>query len=211
MRSQDDDHISLPLVFENIVTSGDSQWVESDVIEIISLLKIVRRSPLKDKLVKLPLDQIRFLDMCADLEHKFAELYRHFALLHADDIELSFLWNQTAKEEEEHARQFDLASRLKGVGMKCLAFNTNEAMAFILIMAEQAVQLLASSPSPEDALKLAIAFEEDMEKFHMSSIVLFEEPSLKKLFDAMRDNDQGHVNMLQIARKNLLRSVVIST
>lgn len=155
----------------------------------------------KEKLVKLPLNQIRFLDICAELELKFAKLYYHFAEIHAENTELALLWRKTAREEEDHARQFHLASRLKGLGMQSLTADMNQAVIHMQETAEIIVQLLASSPSPEAALLLAVEFEERMDKYHMSSVVLFSDPQLKKLFEAMMKNDQEHVSMLQDAQK----------
>ena len=158
----------------------------------------------KEKLVKLPLTQVRFLDLCAELELKFANMYYHFAELHAEDTELALLWRKAAREEEEHARQFHMASRLKGVGMQSLTADMDQAV--IQETAEIIAQCLASSPSPETALQLAIEFEERMDMYHMSSAVLFHDLQLKKLFESMMENDREHVSMLQNALTNYLRA-----
>lgn len=95
------------------------------------------------------------------------------------------LWRKTAREEEDHARQFHLASRLESLGMQSLTADMNQAVIHMQETAEIIVQLLASSPSPEAALLLAVEFEERMDKYHMSSVVLFYDPQLKKLFESM--------------------------
>jgi hypothetical protein len=57
------------------------------------------------------------LDQCAVIETRCADLYRHFAQATADLPELEGLWQKTALEEEHHALQFKMPSRLKGEGV----------------------------------------------------------------------------------------------
>jgi rubrerythrin len=54
-------------------------------------------------------DARRALKLCAEMEREMGALYRDLAAAHAEDPELAQLWFKTAREEDNHARQFELA------------------------------------------------------------------------------------------------------
>ena len=160
----------------------------------------------KKAAVKLPLDQMGFLSLCAGLELKLAEVYHYFEELFAEDIPFSLLWNKTAREEENHAQQFNLGVRLKGVGMKCLNGDVSQAIVFLRKAETYLENTIGSHPSKEEALTIAIKLEEQLTALHMSRIVVFEDPELQNMFDAMMKSDEGHVSTL-IDYRNKLRVV----
>ena len=151
----------------------------------------------KNSVVKLSLEHLNFLDRCVGFELKLAELYHHFEAIFADDRSLSRLWKKTAREEENHAQQFNLAVRLQGVGMLRLTTDVSKAAANLQGLETFLGKILEATPSREDALDLAIRLEEQLVLLHMSSIVLFEDQQLKKLFHAMMQHDQGHISTLR--------------
>lgn len=145
---------------------------------------------------KLALDELAFLDRCAALELKVASLYHHFEELFTDNLPLSLLWRKTAREEENHSLQFGLGGRLKGTGMKKLKGEVAQASEYLQKAEKFIEKCLSANPSEEDALSLAIKLEEHLADLHMSSIVVFEDAELKKMFDAMMKSDRGHITML---------------
>jgi len=147
--------------------------------------------------VKLPLDQMGFLSQCAGLELKVADLYHYFEELFAEDVLFSLLWHKTASEEENHAQQFNLGVRLKGIGMESINTNISQAIVYLQNAERYLEKSIGSHPSKEEALTLAIKLEEQLAAFHMSSIVIFEDPELEKMFDAMMKSDEGHISMLR--------------
>jgi rubrerythrin len=157
----------------------------------------------KKVVAKLGSEHVGFLEACARFELKMAGLYHHFESLFADDLPFSLLWQKTAREEENHAQQFQLAVRLRGLGMEKV--NTDVAQAMVALQKLEAYldQLCSSRPSPEEALTRAIQLEEQLARLHMSSIVTFEDPELKKMFTAMMGSDEGHVSMLKEALSDL--------
>lgn len=145
----------------------------------------------------LPMEHLRFLDRCAAFELSCAELYVYFDRLFLDDPEFSALWRKTAREEENHAQQFDLAVRLKGVGMLSVKADLSTAFDRLQKLEEYVETLMESTPSKEQALDVAIRLEEQLAEMHMSSIVDFQDHELKRFFTAMLENDRGHVHMLR--------------
>ena len=151
----------------------------------------------KEELVKLSMNDMRVLDLCTSVEMKCADLYRQLEIIHADFPEIALLWRKTAIEEDNHAAQFKLASRLKGAGMEGVKVNT-EKVTFILQSIESYMDKIKNShPSPTEALSFAIHLEDTLSEFHMSTAVAFNDPELPKLFHAMMGNDIGHVTMLK--------------
>lgn len=151
----------------------------------------------KESASKLPLDQLHFLDLCALFELKIGDLYTHFAKLFAEDAELSSLWRKTALEEENHAQQFRMAVRLQGSGIKYVNTDLSKAVANLRKLQAAVEKYIGMTLSPQDALRLAIKLEDQVAVLHMDTIVVFEDPELKRLFEAMMECDKGHVSMLQ--------------
>ena len=147
--------------------------------------------------VKLPSNQMLFLDLCAGLELKMAELYHYFEDLFAEDALFSLLWKKTAREEENHAQQFQLGVRLKGIGMQDITTDVSQAVTFLQKVETFLEKSIASRPTQKEALILAIKLEEQLATFHMSSIVRFEDPRMKEMFEAMMDSDKGHISTLR--------------
>ena len=152
---------------------------------------------------KLSHADLRFLDSCRRFELKCGELYHHFERLFAGEEWFSQLWKKTAREEENHAQQFDLALRLKGAGMERVKTDVDKAATDLVKLDAFLDKVLASKPSSQRALELAIRLEEQLAVVHMASIVAFNDPEMKKLFDAMMENDRDHVSALREALNRL--------
>jgi rubrerythrin len=153
----------------------------------------------EQKEIKLTMENVCLLELCATIEDKCAELYRIFAELYVDIPELASLWTKTANEEDNHAEQFKLAVRLKGqgkVGVKADVSKVTNIVekidAFIPIFKN-------SKPTPIQALKFAIQLEESLAEYHMHNLIIFTDDNLKLLFISMAQNDNCHIEMLRKA------------
>lgn len=87
--------------------------------------------------------------------------------------------------------------------MERVKADVSQALASLHKLEEFMEKVMASKPSHKEALTLAIRLEEQLALLHMSSIVVFEDPELKKLFDAMMDHDNGHVSAMMDALQKL--------
>lgn len=153
----------------------------------------------QEEMVKLDLEDMCILDFCVKIETKCEELYRYFAELYADIPEISLLWKKTANEEYNHAEQFKLAIRLRGVGIEGVRVDLSKAANIVEKLDTFLPRFKASNPTPAEALAFAIQLEEKLSEYHMSALVDFADNSLEKLFAAMAKYDKGHLEMLQKA------------
>lgn len=159
--------------------------------------------------VKLSMDEIKVLDLFASIEMKCADLYRQFEVLYADLPELALLWRKTAEEEDNHAQQFKLASRLKGRGMEGVKVDGVQCTIILQTIETYVNTMQQLHPSPAEALSFAIQLEESLFEYHMSTVVHFIDPELSKLFKAMMGNDRAHVTMLHNVLDNMIKSNLI--
>lgn len=107
------------------------------------------------------------------------------------------LWKKTALEEENHARQFDLALRTKGAGMRGVKTDVTKAAANLQKVDAFLDQVLASKPTSEQALQMAIRLEELLAALHISTMVAFDDPGLKRFFESLMEFDNGHLSSLE--------------
>ena len=104
----------------------------------------------KEELVKLSMNGLKVLDICASIEMKCADLYRQFEMLYVDLPEFASLWRKTAIEEDNHAAQFKLASRLKGVGMEGVTIDIEKVTVILHALEPYMDKLQSTRPLPTD-------------------------------------------------------------
>jgi rubrerythrin len=148
----------------------------------------------------LPVESLRILDICRDIELLNEQLYRYFAVLFAEDGELAALWKKTANEEANHAQQFELVIRtnkdlLESVAID--AWTAATAFEFVRTLFESAKK---SPPSVVDALQLGVMLEARLVRLHLECIADFTDESLKMLFRAMMESDDRHRESLMEAQ-----------
>lgn len=138
------------------------------------------------------------LELCEQIEHYNAKIYRHFAKTFAETPELAALWHKTALEEENHAQQFTLALKLQH--LKVITETTvDKVKADTLLTHVKAVYegVLAANPSKFYALVTALNLEEKLAEFHANAVAVFVDESFKKLFTAMMKADREHIDAIQ--------------
>jgi rubrerythrin len=146
---------------------------------------------------KLSFDQIGILDTCAAIEAVGADIYWYFAKCYADTPGIRELWEKTAREEENHAKQFQLASRLHGEGIASLKSNDSRVK-HILDKIRSIFENVRKSPPPlVEALRFSIKMEYALSEFHMNEMAIFEDRKIAQLFESMMNNDRDHIRMLE--------------
>lgn len=149
--------------------------------------------------VKLSISETNVLDICCKTEEACADLYHYFSKLYEDNPKASTIWKKTAVEEENHANQFRLASRLRGQGMKSLSTDSYKAKT-LLAKLQSVYESVQKSPPPlKEAFRFAINLENSLSDYHMDTIATYEDESLANLFKAMMENDREHIQMLENA------------
>ncbi|MBW2455259.1 MAG: hypothetical protein JRI68_12145 [Deltaproteobacteria bacterium] len=143
-----------------------------------------------------PQDSCLAFARCAEMERIMAELYQFFAQTHRRWNDLYRLWTKTAREEENHARQFELAERMAG-DVEALHITAEQAAGLVAGMRRVLDQVRETPPSPIQALEQAVRLEQRLAKFHLTSLAEFAQPTTRKLFEAMLAADQEHVAALE--------------
>lgn len=149
--------------------------------------------------VRLNLDEVSVLHICYKIEKTYAELYRYFSNIYLNNPQVSKLWGKTAVEEDNHADQFKMASRLLGSGIKSLKINVNEANAVLTEVQSIYEKVQKSPPTINKALLLAIKLESSLSNYHMDSISNFDDKHFAQLFTSMMSSDQNHIQSLKKA------------
>ncbi len=139
-----------------------------------------------------------FLDCCALIEHKCADMYHYYSELFNDTPEMARLWKKTALEEENHARQVRLAIRMID---EIATFPADASLDKVYRVNRTLDALLAgvkqSPPSRTTALRKAIETEQHLAGLHVDHALMFRDPSTNQMFKALHDADQGHITELQ--------------
>jgi rubrerythrin len=144
-----------------------------------------------------------FLDACFEIERISAEIYHYFAELYHGDRGICLLWRKTAREEENHARQVELARKIID-SVSWVSLESWRTAAATLEGARQiAAMVRTSPPTLEDALVLALKCEKSMEFFHIENALKMKEPAGNRMFTAMMKEDRDHVRMLEAALSRL--------
>ncbi len=143
-----------------------------------------------------PEDQV-VLDACERIELVMAEMYRYFASLHAEDPIVADLWRRTAMDEENHARQFVLAKKLKRGAIDGMKVDHRKAENTLSVVLSVLKGLRENPPALEDALRSSIRLEEHLLQFHMDCVALFCEESFRTMFHAVMTADNGHITRLK--------------
>lgn len=154
---------------------------------------------------KLNLDDIGVLNTCAAIEETCAAIYHYFSECYGSVPRLGQLWEKTACEEDNHARQFQLASRLRGQGIASLKSDPDRARSILDRVRSVLEKVRKGPPSPGEALRLAIKMERSLSEFHMDEVAVFEDRELARLFESMMKNDQEHIRTLELEYEARLR------
>ena len=150
-------------------------------------------------------DQV-VLDICERIELAAAELYHFFASHFANDTVIAELWSKMAADEENHARQFDLARKLRKGLVAGLKVDRTHADKALELSSSILDKVREHPPALVDALHLAIRLEEHFSRFHMDCVALFCDESSQKMFRAMMAADEGHIQRLRTVYDRLLQT-----
>jgi rubrerythrin len=152
---------------------------------------------------------IKFLTACALVEESLANIYREMAAASAmKDRELSAIWMEMARDEEDHAQQLRMAARLT----RDNAFDaeaskididpsvlTSRANAFL-------EQIVSGQLTESDMLRIALELEEEFSRLHATSALAFRDGSLKEMFKAMARAEDKHTASLIARVEGMSRS-----
>jgi rubrerythrin len=138
-----------------------------------------------------------FFDICAKIEGMCAELYHYYSDIFQEVDEAAQLWKKTALEEENHKRQFELASRLSDDAIFEIEADFDKTYRIFHKLVNLLEHVRKQNPDLITALTKAIEMEEYLADLHMECSVRFNDKSVGDMFLAMRDFDQEHIKSLK--------------
>lgn len=147
----------------------------------------------------------RVIQTCRQIEFTLAAVYHALAELHRDVPDLAAVWTKTAFEEENHGRQFELASRLPGAITEA-ALQPEAAEEMLTRVREFDARMREAAPAPVEALRAMISMEKSLAGYHMALVGTFANPGTKKMFEAMMAADKRHAGTLIDAFRRLAPS-----
>ena len=145
-----------------------------------------------------------FLNICMDIEGLCADLYHYYSKIYEDYPEASSLWKKAALEEENHQRQFELASRLwEETDFEVMHESMKRAHSIQFKLVELIKNIKSIRPDLLTAVSKAVEMEEILADLHVQTSLKFKEESMQKLFHALSEADHDHVADLQRFRSIL--------
>lgn len=150
-------------------------------------------------------DVAYILNACADIERCRAAAYEFLADAYRDEPQISALFHKTANEERNHEYQFLLALKKFVSSISSSAVALDKVEKYAAFARQSLDSVVKEIPSIGDALKMSILSETAFRQFHMDTAVLFEDPSLARLFAAMMAGDEQHLESLKQAHTEYVR------
>lgn len=151
-------------------------------------------------------DLVNILRTCADIEKCRAAVYEYLADAYRHEPKISELFHKTANEERNHEYQFLMALRKFVTSISASSVAVEKVEKYAEFASRSLDEIVQQLPSIEEALKMSILSETAFRQFHMDTAVLFEDPSLARLFAAMMAGDEEHLESLKRAHAEYVRS-----
>jgi len=148
---------------------------------------------------ELSRDISRILSTCAAIERSRAAAYEYLADAYRHEPKIAALFHKTANEERNHEYQFLMALKKFVPGITGNAVTLEKVEKYAEFARESLTGIIKELPSIADALKMSILSETAFRQFHMDTAVMFEDPSLARLFEAMMAGDEQHLEALKQA------------
>jgi rubrerythrin len=147
-------------------------------------------------------EELRIFEICRQIELVNAEIYLYFVEIFSDIPWCAELWGKTAREEQNHAAQFELAMKMKRGVIESVVIDKETAANALKVTESILAEVKGQHLSLEDALRASIKLEIHLAEFHMDCITIFKEESFAKMFKAMMAADEYHLKALQNAYKD---------
>jgi len=141
-----------------------------------------------------------YLNDCCKIELMASRIYQHFANQVEFPERLRNTFAQLARDEEDHARQFDLALELPERRLGEVHRVAWESVVAGLDQVRAKFQDLHNTPmTAEEALKTALRMEKNFIKIHLDNSVYIEDQRVRDLFTGLARADEDHLATLRDA------------
>lgn len=149
----------------------------------------------------------QFFSRCIHIERSIGRLYALWSQSPAYPEHRRLMWKKLSEDEEGHALELELASRLS---LKDESFSVNiafEALEDLCCLIDELLQEAGmSSFSDDDAVKIAVDLEAQTTQVHAKNALHFTSPKLKKMFESLGRYNHKHLSSLAAAYEELFNS-----
>ncbi len=138
--------------------------------------------------------KIELLKICIAVENTVSEIYDLFAARFPEQEEF---WRGLATEERGHARQFVVASSLKGsAALPSSMQSAQDALEYVRKVKREILE--NAGLQPEDALKMAIFIEQTTVESFLDRMVLDEtDGEMKRFYGSLMIEGKRHAEFLE--------------
>jgi len=147
-----------------------------------------------------------FFAKCSAIERTIEAIYLHWAGVDCYTTERRAMWKKLSQDEEGHALDLELASRLVTQDDDVAA--TIDMAVLDQLQGDLSDLLVAIKQSPfsdAQAVKAAVDVEARTMALHANSAVIFSDPELKRMFSALGTYDKAHLAALAQAYAELFK------
>lgn len=139
-----------------------------------------------------------FLSDCHKIESLAGEVYQRLAIDGSYAPQVRDLFHQLSNDERAHARELDLVMQMPDPELDAVGRLSREILDASLRLAGEMVRTLDSRRlSEEEALRLAVAMEQQFLAVHVNNAVHFYNKKVAALFDELGSQDQVHLDRLR--------------
>ena len=141
---------------------------------------------------------LEYLAHCEKIAESIGDVYRAMAESVPCNDRMRGIWQQLAKDEDDHALQVRFALRLHPKDVLESQRLTTEAVDRFLHRVQSILQGMEELPMTEKgALRLSRQLEEDFHRLHVASVELFRDQKMKDMFRCLARQDDDHAALLK--------------
>ncbi|TYO99990.1 rubrerythrin [Geothermobacter ehrlichii] len=139
-----------------------------------------------------------FLEDCRQIELTVSRIYQHLAGRQGFPATYRQMFLTLAKDEGDHARQFDLALQLPdGMLGERRRLSGEKACEGLLTVRRRLQDLLQTECSLRQALELAVELERRFIRVHIDTSLVIDDPKISDLFRKLARSEQEHLATLR--------------
>jgi len=149
----------------------------------------------------------RHINICVQIEETAGQIYRKMSESSRLSVMVRKIFLELADEEDDHATQLKFALRFPE---NSVVKSQPEMLAKVQHLLEQARHILSrpeiTRVDDQQAVSLGLKLEKDFCQAHIGCSFEFSDPGMKKMFAAMAQADETHVQRLVDLKQTISQS-----
>ncbi len=138
------------------------------------------------------------LSDCRRIEELASTIYQQLANETSYANELRNVFQQLSNDEKSHARHIDLVLQANAKELDAIPAIAGEKIDEAMTLAEDLLHKVGRGTlSEEEALRLAVAMEQNFVKVHVNNAMYFGNRTLAEFFSKLGKEDEAHLDTLR--------------